>query len=55
MENENIQELETAEAQAEETAGGPRPVWQRVAAWVALALFVAVIAMYYINIMRGGR
>ena len=33
----------------------PRPLWQRIGAWVCLVFFIALILMYYINIMRGGR
>ena len=32
----------------------PRPKWQIVAAWIALVLFLLVIAGFYINISRGG-
>ena len=32
----------------------PRPVWQRVLAWIALVIFLGIVASYYINIMRGG-
>ena len=33
----------------------PRPAWQVWAARIALVLFLAVVAMYYINLFRGGR
>lgn len=32
----------------------PRPKWQIVAAWIGLALFLLVIAGFYINVARGG-
>lgn len=32
----------------------PRPGWQVWAARIGLAVFLALIAMYYINIARGG-
>ena len=42
-------------AAEEETTGYvPRPAWQVWAARVALVLFIALILMYYINMMRGG-
>ena len=31
----------------------PRPMWQVWLARVCLVLFIALIAMYYINLMRG--
>lgn len=31
----------------------PRPKWQVWLARICLVLFIALIAMYYINIMRG--
>lgn len=58
MENENLEQLEQelpqTEIPEEETPYVPRPVWQRIVAWICFVLFVAVIAMYYINMMRGG-
>ena len=40
----------------EETIGYvPRPAWQVWAARIGLVLFIAVVAMYYINLFRGGR
>ena len=32
----------------------PRPAWQVWAARIALVVFIGLIAMYYINIARGG-
>lgn len=40
---------------SEQTPYTPRPLWQRIGAWVCLVIFIALILMYYINIMRGGR
>ena len=58
MENENrqepVQEAPETEDFEEETGYTPRPLWQRIAAWVGLVLFILVILMYHINIMRGG-
>lgn len=49
------EEETTPEVQAEETpAYIPRPKWQVWGARVALVLFIALILMYYINMMRGG-
>ena len=63
MENENREEL-TEETQVpeqppvelvEEPAPYvPRPMWQRILAWIGVVVFVLVIIMYYINMMRGG-
>ena len=47
----NEQELEFQE---EEPLYQPRPRWQVWGARIALAVFLALIAMYYINIARGG-
>ena len=33
----------------------PRPAWQVWLARIGLVIFVAYVAMYYINILRGGR
>ena len=38
----------------QETAYVPRPKWQVWLARVCLVLFIALIIMYYINMMRGG-
>ena len=40
--------------QPEEETYVPRPKWQVWGARVALVLFIALILMYYINMMRGG-
>lgn len=48
------QALHAQEAAEEKAVYTPRPLWQRITAWIALMLFIAVILMYYINIMRGG-
>ncbi len=51
LEEENIPMQE----ESQEGAGyQPRPLWQRIGAWVGLILFIAVLIMYYVNIMRGG-
>ena len=38
----------------EETGYTPRPAWQVWAARIGLAVFLIFLAMYYINIFRGG-
>ena len=38
----------------EETGYTPRPAWQVWAARIGLAVFLAFLVMYYINIFRGG-
>ena len=50
MENENIPQI----PEEETSVYTPRPLWQRVLAWMALALFLLVVAGYYVNIFRGG-
>lgn len=37
-----------------DTPSVPRPLWQRIGAWICLVAFICLIIMYYINIMRGG-
>ena len=58
--DENMEKQNTAEetpvenTPAEETPVYiPRPKWQVWLARVCLVLFIALILMYYINIMRG--
>ena len=42
--------------QDEQDAGyAPRPKWQVWLARIVLVLFLCLVAMYYINIARGGR
>lgn len=43
------------EQEQEQEVYVPRPMWQVWLARVALVLFVALIVMYYIHMMRGGR
>lgn len=45
------QELEFTE---EKDTYQPRPRWQVWGARIALVLFLALIAMYYVNIAQGG-
>ena len=59
MENEHLDERNMDENAAEEivieeTGYTPRPAWQVWTARIGLVLFLLVIAMYYINILRGG-
>ena len=54
MDQENREQQEQQELQQEQTGYTPRPAWQVWAARIGLVLFVALIIMYYINIMRGG-
>ena len=52
---ENIPEEELPEIQEEEQPVYiPRPMWQVWMARVCLVLFVALVILYYINMMRGG-
>ena len=57
LEKEPVAEEETPEILPEETEPEPyvpRPAWQRAMAWIALVIFLGIVAMYYVNIMRGG-
>ena len=60
MENENreelIEEAQQPPVEAEQTPAPyvPRPLWQRILAWIGVVVFVLLILMYYINMMRGG-
>ena len=38
----------------EETGYVPRPAWQVWAARIGLVVFLIFLALYYINILRGG-
>ena len=40
--------------ETQETGYIPRPAWQVWAARIGLAVFLAFLVMYYINIFRGG-
>ena len=37
-----------------ETPNEPRPMWQRWLARIGLVVFLLFLAMYYINMFRGG-
>ncbi len=45
--NENLE-------QEQESRYVPRPAWQVWAARIGLAVFLIFLALYYINILRGG-
>ena len=49
QENNNFEE----ETTQQEVAYVPRPKWQVWLARILLVLFIALIIMYYINLMRG--
>ena len=49
MEEERMDEIS-----GEESSYVPRPVWQVWLARIALVIFLALIAMYYLNIAGGG-
>lgn len=42
------------DVQQEDTGYIPRPMWQVWLARIGLLLFLFVVAMYYINMFRGG-
>jgi len=48
MEEMNLQEQEASVYR-------PRPVWQRVAAWIGVGIVVIGVILYYYHIARGGR
>ncbi len=48
-ENKRSQELPTQEETSEYT---PRPRWQILLAWVALAIFITGVILYYAQIMH---
>ena len=49
MEEERIDTLQEPDAPYQ-----PRPAWQVWLARIGLVLFLALVAMYYVNIARGG-
>ena len=49
------QEFDQQDMQPQEEPHTPRPAWQVWLARIGLVIFVAYVAMYYINILRGGR
>ena len=49
MEEERIDQIPEAEAPYQ-----PRPLWQVWLARIGLVVFLLFIAMYYVNISRGG-
>ena len=49
MEEERMDEIP-----AEEPTYQPRPTWQVWLARIGLVIFLALVAMYYVNIARGG-
>ena len=54
QEKEN-QAQDLPETTPEETPGYiPRPKWQIIGAWIALILFVFVLAYFYFDLARGG-
>ena len=52
MEEKDLQD--TVEEQ-EATPYVPRPLWQRVMAWIGLAIVITGVILYYYHIARGGR
>ncbi len=40
--------------ETQQPAYTPRPKWQIVMAWVGLAIMAVAIALYYIQIAKGG-
>ena len=42
------------QTKTENTGYTPRPAWQVWAARIGLAVFIAFLVMYYLNVFRGG-
>ena len=40
--------------ETQNTGYTPRPAWQVWAARIGLAVFIAFLVMYYLNVFRGG-
>lgn len=51
---EEMKETEVVETEMEKPAYQPRPVWQRVLAWIGLVIVVVSVILYYIHIANGG-
>ena len=51
MEEKDLQEI-TEEQQA--STYEPRPVWQRVLAWIGVGIMIVGVILYYYHIARGG-
>ena len=45
---------EPMEEVQETTPYVPRPLWQRIAAWIGFAIVILGVVIYYYNIARGG-
>ena len=55
MSEEHLQDMETQPEELLNTPYRPRPLWQRIAAWIGIAIVVAGVILYYYHIARGGR
>ncbi len=51
MEEKDLQELAD---QPGESTYEPRPVWQRVLAWIGVGIMIVGVILYYYHIARGG-
>lgn len=51
MEEKDLQETPVEEEAAPYV---PRPVWQRVLAWIGVAIVILGVILYYYHIARGG-
>ena len=49
-----MDEQRSENPQQEQQPYTPRPAWQVWAARIGLAVFIAFLVMYYLNIFRGG-
>jgi len=48
------QRIDNQQEQVRESGYTPRPAWQVWAARIGLAVFLIFLALYYLNILRGG-
>ena len=54
MEKENQTPEISEQVSAEKPAYTPRPLWQVIAAWIGLILFLAVVTAFNIILAKGG-
>ena len=49
-----MEEQRKTEEEIQNSGYTPRPAWQVWGARIGLVIFLLVLAMYYLNILRGG-
>ena len=55
MEEERLEEAQPEPELPEQPHYVPRPKWQLCLAWLALAVFLFVLVLYYTSMFRGGK